>query len=62
LFSDEPDAGEAVAAARRGVLDDQDELTLAAALDISEVAELLNTYDLLWFAPDEVTGLAGAMI
>jgi hypothetical protein len=60
LFGDEPDASEAVAAARRAVFDGQDEPTLAAALDVAEVAELLNTYDLLWFAPDEVDQLGGS--
>jgi hypothetical protein len=57
LFSDEPNASEAVAAARRAVVDGQDERALAAVLDISEVAELLDAYDLLWFAPDEVDQL-----
>jgi hypothetical protein len=50
LFADEPDAAGAVAQARAAASD----LTLAGAQERSEVEALLDSYDLLWFAPDEL--------
>ena len=50
LFADEPDAAEAVGRSRAAALG----LTLAEALDRPEVTGLLDAYDLLWFAPDEL--------
>jgi hypothetical protein len=50
LFADEPEAAAAVAAARAAV----EGQTLSGALDRDEVAELLDSYDLLWFAPEEL--------
>ena len=50
LFADEPDAAGAVGSARTAVQG----LTLAEALDRPEVTGLLDAYDLLWFAPDEL--------
>jgi hypothetical protein len=57
MFVDEPRAAEAVNSARRALLDGQGEATLAAALDRPEVAELLDEFDLLWFAPEELDQL-----
>jgi hypothetical protein len=53
LFADEPDALEAVELAGKAVAG-QD---LTAAIAAREVAELLDGYDLLWFAPDELDEL-----
>jgi len=50
LFADEPEAAVAVARARAAA----DGLTLAETLDRDEVNALLDAYDLLWFAPDEL--------
>ena len=50
LFADEPEAAAAVAGARAAV----EGQTLSRALDRDEVADLLDRYDLLWFAPEEL--------
>ena len=50
LFADDPDAAAAVGRARAVT----EGLTLAEALDRPEVADLLDGYDLLWFAPEEL--------
>ncbi|HLL63621.1 MAG TPA: hypothetical protein VK401_11260 [Propionibacteriaceae bacterium] len=50
LFADEPDAAAAVAAARAAA----EGRTLTEALELDEVAQLLDAYDLLWFAPEEL--------
>ena len=50
LFADEPDAAAAVEKARAAAKG----LALSAAMDRNEVADLLDTYDLLWFAPEEL--------
>jgi hypothetical protein len=57
IFVDEPRASKAVSSARRALGDGQGERTLAAALDIPEVGALLNGFDLLWFAPEELDQL-----
>jgi hypothetical protein len=50
LFADEPDALEAVRVATKAVAG-QD---LAAAMAAPEVIAVLDGYDLLWFAPEEL--------
>jgi hypothetical protein len=50
LFADEPDAATAVARARAAA----EGRTLTEALDRDEITELLDAYDLLWFAPAEL--------
>lgn len=50
LFADEPDAVEAVRVASKAVVG-QD---LAAALAAPEATAVLEGYDLLWFAPEEL--------
>ncbi len=54
LFADEPIAAAAVTAARRGA---QQSAGLADALARPAVAQLLDTYDLLWFAVAELDQL-----
>jgi hypothetical protein len=53
LFADEPEAGAAVARARR----ESAESRLAEALATPAVGELLDRYDLLWFATAEMDSL-----
>jgi hypothetical protein len=53
LFADEPDALEAVELAGKAVAGQH----LTAAIAAPEVAELLDGYDLLWFAPEELDEL-----
>jgi hypothetical protein len=53
LFADEPDALEAVRVASKAVAG-QD---LAVALTTPEVTAVLDDYDLLWFAPEELDQL-----
>jgi hypothetical protein len=53
LFADEPDAMEAARLAS-GLVAGQG---LAAALAVPEVGAVLDEYDLLWFAPDELDEL-----
>ena len=50
LFADEPDAAGAVARARAAAQG----RTLTEAMDRDEVTDLLDAYDLLWFAPEEL--------
>jgi hypothetical protein len=50
FFADEPDALEAVSVAGKAVAGQN----LAAALAAPAVAAVLDGYDLLWFAPDEL--------
>jgi hypothetical protein len=50
FFADEPDASEAVTLAGKAVAGQ----SLAAALAAPAVAAVLDGYDLLWFAPDEL--------
>ena len=50
LFADEPEAAAAVAKARAAA----EAVPLAEALDPNEVTALLDAYDLLWFAPEEL--------
>lgn len=50
LFADEPGAAAAVAGARAAAAG----RPLAVTLNRSEVGELLDAYDMLWFAPDEL--------
>ena len=57
LFVDEPEATEAVRKARRAAAEAAPELTLAAALRLPEVNELLDGFDLMWFAPEELDHL-----
>lgn len=57
IFVDEPKAFKAVVSARRALGDGHGECPLATALDMPEVAELLDGFDLLWFAPEEVDQL-----
>jgi hypothetical protein len=58
LFVAEPEAAEAVRKARRAVVERAGDVTLAAALQLPEIGELLEGFDLLWFAPDELDHLA----
>ena len=53
LFADEPEAGEAVARARL----ESGASGLAETLAMPAVGELLDTYDLLWFATAELDSL-----
>lgn len=55
LFLDEPAAADAVLTARRAVADTAGEVSLA--LPLPEVGELLDGFDLLWFAPEELDHL-----
>jgi hypothetical protein len=57
LFLDEPVAADAVMTARRGVTETAGEVPLATALALPEVGELLDGFDLLWFAPEELDHL-----
>jgi hypothetical protein len=57
LFLDEPAAADAVLTARRAVTETAGEVTLARALPLPEVGELLDGFDLLWFAPEELDHL-----
>jgi hypothetical protein len=54
LFADESAAAGAVLAARSAVRG----LDLAAALEAPTVEELQESYDLLWYAPEELDALA----
>ena len=54
LFADETAAGAAVVAARSAVRG----LDLSAALADPAVEELQESYDLLWYAPDELDAVA----
>jgi hypothetical protein len=53
LFADEPAASEAVRLAGKAVAGEG----LAAALAAPEVATVLDAYDLLWYAPEELDQL-----
>ena len=53
LFADEPAAMEAIRLAGEVVAGQ----SLAAALATPEVGAVLDEYDLLWFAPDELDQL-----
>jgi hypothetical protein len=53
LFADEPGAIEAASLAGELVAGQ----SLAAALAVPEVGAVLDEYDLLWFAPDELDEL-----
>jgi hypothetical protein len=55
LFADEPAAIEAASLASKGVAGQ----SLAAALAAPEVRQILDDYDLLWFAPVELHQLQG---
>jgi hypothetical protein len=57
LFLDQPEAAEAVRRARLAVAEAAGEVTVAGALTLPEVGELLDGYDLLWFAPEELDHL-----
>ena len=57
LFADEAAAAAAVLAARSAVPG----LDLATALGDAAVQELLESYDLLWYAPEELDALATAV-
>jgi hypothetical protein len=57
LFLAEPEAAEAAKKARQAVAECAGEVTLAAALQLPEIVELLEGYDLLWFAPEELDHL-----
>ena len=50
LFADEPDALEVATLAGKAIAGQ----SLAAALITPEVAAVLDGYDLLWFAPEEL--------
>ena len=54
FFADEPDALQAVTLAGKAVGGQN----LAAALAIPAVAAVLDDYDLLWFAPEELDQLS----
>ena len=54
LFADEASAADAVRAARQEV----GGLDLGAALAVAAVADLQDSYDLLWYAPEELDSLA----
>jgi hypothetical protein len=54
FFADEPDALEAVTLAGKAVVGQN----LAAALTAPAIAAVLDGYDLLWFAPDELDQLS----
>ena len=53
LFADEPAASEAIMLASQAVLGQN----LATALAAPEVAAVLDEYDLLWYAPEELDQL-----
>jgi hypothetical protein len=57
LFLDEAEAADAVMTARRAVAESAGDVTLATALSLPEVGELLDGFDLLWFAPEELDHL-----
>lgn len=57
LFVAEPEAAEAARKARQAVAECVGEVTLAVALQLPEIGELLEGHDLLWFAPDELDHL-----
>jgi hypothetical protein len=57
LFLDEPAADDAVMTARRAVTETAGKVTLATAMALPEVGELLDGFDLLWFAPEELDHL-----
>ena len=54
LFADEAEAAEAVVRARSALAEGGDGYTLAAALEVAAVGKLIDDYDLLWFAPEEL--------
>jgi hypothetical protein len=54
LFADEAEAAEAVQRARSALAEGAEAYTLAAALEVAAVGKLLDDYDLLWFAPEEL--------
>jgi hypothetical protein len=54
LFADEAEAAEAVLRARSALAEGGEAYTLAAALEVAAVGKLLDDYDLLWFAPEEL--------
>jgi hypothetical protein len=56
LFLAEPEAAEAARKARQAA-ERLGDVTLAAALQLPEIGELLEGYDLLWFAPHELDHL-----
>jgi hypothetical protein len=55
LFADEPAAIEAASLASKGAAGQ----SLAAGLAAPEVRQILDNYDLLWFAPEELDQLQG---
>jgi hypothetical protein len=57
LFVAEPEAAEAAKKALLAMAECGEEVTLAAALQLPEIGQLLQGYDLLWFAPDELDHL-----
>ena len=54
LFADEAEAAEAVLRARSALAEGGEAYTLAAALEVAAVGKLVDDYDLLWFAPEEL--------
>jgi hypothetical protein len=54
LFADEAEAAEAVLRARSALAEGGQAYTLAAALEVAAVGKLIDDYDLLWFAPEEL--------
>jgi hypothetical protein len=54
LFADEAEAADAVLRARSALAESREGFTLAAALDVAAVGKLIDDYDLLWFAPEEL--------
>ena len=54
LFADEPDSVQAMSLASEAVAGE----TLATALAAPQVAAVLDDYDLLWFAPEELDQLS----
>jgi hypothetical protein len=54
LFADEAEAAEAVLRARSALAEGGGAYTLAAALEVAAVGKLVDDYDLLWFAPEEL--------
>jgi hypothetical protein len=54
LFADETEAVEAVLRARSALAEGGEAYTLAAALEVAAVGKLIDDYDLLWFAPEEL--------
>jgi hypothetical protein len=57
LFADAPEAAAAVDQARRATVDGRNACTLPQAMITAEVAELLDSHDLLWFSPEELDHL-----